>query len=298
MLVHESVRQADHSDLAGLVDAAWSRAGYSEPSGLRRLHDLWRNDFLPVSEVRAGTEPFPRDWNELRPHIGAAIDRIFPRSLAGRRRQRRQGLRLRPGGPRLPGARRLEDSRRGGEAEQGLHGRRPHHVLLHSTHPGGRHPHADGAVVRLPARVQGPRPVVPGPQCLGTARDQVDLYEAFTAIVRDEEDFRADFGSSRGWTRTDVRGSGRSTSHRWSSRASRGSSRQERTRCTTPTSRSRGRAGRSRTSSSSQEGRHMSTCGTSPRSNPCSTPQATRARSSPTSTTRTAPASASSRLPR
>jgi hypothetical protein len=198
MLVHESVRQADHSDLAGLVDAAWSRAGYSEPSGLRRLHDLWRNDFLPVSEVRAGTEPFPRDWNELRPHIGTAIDRISrgaspvvvvngdkdsDYAQADLDFQARDVWKILVGGAKLSRGFTVEGlttsyyTRRTQAADT---------LMQMGRWFGFRPGYKDLVRLYLGRNVSGPR---------GT---QVDLYEAFTAIVRDEEDFRAELRSFQG----------------------------------------------------------------------------------------------------
>ena len=76
MLVHESVKQADHAKLAENVAQVWRRAAYSAPAGMRRLHDLWRDDVLPVSQARAEGEPVPTDFTELRPYIGEAVDRI------------------------------------------------------------------------------------------------------------------------------------------------------------------------------------------------------------------------------
>ena len=76
MLVHESVKQTEHTELADRIHSLWKRAGYSTGRGLRRLFELWRDDLVPVSRARADGEPVPEDFADLRPHIGAAIDRI------------------------------------------------------------------------------------------------------------------------------------------------------------------------------------------------------------------------------
>jgi len=77
MLVHQSVKVADHDALATLVLSVWRNAGYSSAQGLRRLNDLWRDDFLPVSDARADGEPVPRDWKALEPFVGEAVDKIL-----------------------------------------------------------------------------------------------------------------------------------------------------------------------------------------------------------------------------
>ncbi|WP_166844725.1 Z1 domain-containing protein [Isoptericola sp. BMS4] len=75
MLVHESVKQVDHAELAATVVDVWNRAGYSSPAGMRRLHDLWRDDFRPVTLARA-PEAGIDDFTALRPYVGEAVSRI------------------------------------------------------------------------------------------------------------------------------------------------------------------------------------------------------------------------------
>lgn len=58
MLVHESVRTAEHSDLADEIRNLWGSAGYSSPTGMARLRLMYEEDFLPVCRARA-TEPLP-----------------------------------------------------------------------------------------------------------------------------------------------------------------------------------------------------------------------------------------------
>ena len=76
MLVHESVKMAEHRSLADLVRQVWNRSGYMTPAGLKRLEALFENDFRPVSAVRAPELPFPAAFDELKPYIGAALGRI------------------------------------------------------------------------------------------------------------------------------------------------------------------------------------------------------------------------------
>ncbi len=77
MLVHESVKQTEHSALADEFTALWKSAGYSSSSGLDRLEALWENDFKPVSVARAApSSSNPASFDELVEYIGQACDKI------------------------------------------------------------------------------------------------------------------------------------------------------------------------------------------------------------------------------
>ncbi len=77
MLVHESVKQAEHKALATEFEALWKSASYSQPSGLVRLEELWNNDFRVVSAHRAQPGvPSPESFADLETFIGAACDKI------------------------------------------------------------------------------------------------------------------------------------------------------------------------------------------------------------------------------
>ena len=76
MLVHESIRTAQHEALANDIRHVWASAGYELPAGLKRLHDLWVSDFGPVTAARAPEAPPIPDFNALRAHIGHAVDKI------------------------------------------------------------------------------------------------------------------------------------------------------------------------------------------------------------------------------
>ncbi len=75
MLVHESVKQADHRVLADDIRNVWATAAYSSPTGLARLRRLFEEDFLPVSNARA-TETFPDDFGQLKSFIAEAVSRV------------------------------------------------------------------------------------------------------------------------------------------------------------------------------------------------------------------------------
>lgn len=77
MLVHESVKQDEHKGLAQDFEALWNTAGYSQPSGLSRLAELWDSDFRVVSAARVQEGVVnPQSFEELEEFIGAACDRI------------------------------------------------------------------------------------------------------------------------------------------------------------------------------------------------------------------------------
>ncbi|MFD5793740.1 Z1 domain-containing protein [Streptomyces diastatochromogenes] len=76
MLAHQSVRKDDHADLALRINSMWHQAGYSSSAGHERLAALWTSDFAPVSEARASDLPAPATYEELRPYVSAARQRI------------------------------------------------------------------------------------------------------------------------------------------------------------------------------------------------------------------------------
>lgn len=93
MLVHESVKIAEHAALAEEIREIWKRAGYNSPAGLARLRKLYDEDFGPVSEavhLRAVADaaahgkpipealPTPVDFDELvrGDWVGKALDLI------------------------------------------------------------------------------------------------------------------------------------------------------------------------------------------------------------------------------
>uniref|UniRef100_UPI000A56F381 Z1 domain-containing protein n=1 Tax=Streptomyces silaceus TaxID=545123 RepID=UPI000A56F381 len=76
MLVHESVRVADHRDLRERLLGLWSEGGTPEAAyldGLRALHD---QDFAPVSAHHAAGLAVPSSFDALIPYVDAARARI------------------------------------------------------------------------------------------------------------------------------------------------------------------------------------------------------------------------------
>lgn len=78
MLVHESIRTAEHRIFAERIRDVWRRASYGSPATLRRLRDLFEADVRPVSSSRdSWNAPLPADFSELVRHVGEAVDRIL-----------------------------------------------------------------------------------------------------------------------------------------------------------------------------------------------------------------------------
>lgn len=78
MLVHESVRTADQSELAERFRAVWAHSAYSSPAGMARLRELFETDFAFVHDSREAwaSLPMPERFDELKPYIGEAVDAI------------------------------------------------------------------------------------------------------------------------------------------------------------------------------------------------------------------------------
>lgn len=77
MLIHETVRTADHKDLAGRVREAWRRRNYHTPAALARLDELLKSDFIPVSRARGEGQPTPESIETLRPFLADALENIL-----------------------------------------------------------------------------------------------------------------------------------------------------------------------------------------------------------------------------
>lgn len=75
MLVHESVRTADHDLIAKEVRDVWKAAAYSSPAGLNRLEQLYNEDFKLVCAAQ-GTDPFPETFDALKSFVSKVVARI------------------------------------------------------------------------------------------------------------------------------------------------------------------------------------------------------------------------------
>ncbi|MFJ6519112.1 Z1 domain-containing protein [Streptomyces filamentosus] len=71
MLVHDSVRMADHTALALRLNSMWNES-YGNSAAHERLARLFKEDFKPVCDVRAENAPVPESYEILRPYISRA----------------------------------------------------------------------------------------------------------------------------------------------------------------------------------------------------------------------------------
>lgn len=73
MLVHEEVRNAAHLDSAGVVRGLWNNGKFTSGEGLARLRKLFDDDFVEVMRARADGEPVPESFEAVRPYVAEAI---------------------------------------------------------------------------------------------------------------------------------------------------------------------------------------------------------------------------------
>lgn len=76
MLVHESVRTADHMLAQERILSLWKSFPHETFDGLERLRNLYLNDFRPMCEARSEGYSFPENFDELIDYIGEARGRI------------------------------------------------------------------------------------------------------------------------------------------------------------------------------------------------------------------------------
>ena len=75
MLAHESVRKDDHRLLAREICTAWQTAGFRSPTGLDQLRRLYQRDLLPVTKAM-GVGRLPVEFEDLAPYIAETVSRI------------------------------------------------------------------------------------------------------------------------------------------------------------------------------------------------------------------------------
>lgn len=76
MLVHENMRKAVHKEQADRLRSIWRSAGYSSPTSRPRLQRLFEQDLAKVSAARGEGAPFPPDFDALVPYLSESIQRI------------------------------------------------------------------------------------------------------------------------------------------------------------------------------------------------------------------------------
>lgn len=192
MLIHESVRRDDHAETAADVRSLWNLAKFNSAAGFARLEKLFIDDFLPVMQARAAGAPIPTNFDVLKPYIGEALAQITvdgdPVLIVNsdneiQAQQKRLDFeadkvwRVLVGGTQL--------SR--GFTVEGL-------TISYFRRKAGQ---AD--TLMQAGRWFGFRPGYQDLVRLYIRRDtQVDLYEAFEALLMDEEAFRAELSQYAG----------------------------------------------------------------------------------------------------
>ncbi|MGL5825376.1 MAG: Z1 domain-containing protein [Nocardioides sp.] len=193
MLVHESVRKDDHADTAADVRSLWSKAKFNSSEGFARLRSLYNEDFSPVMDARAAGAPIPASFDDLKRYIGTALAEITidgdpvlivnsDKEIQAQQKkldfEADKVWRILVGGTQLSRGFTVEGltvsyfRRKAGQADT---------LMQAGRWFGFRHGYQD--LVRLYIR-----------------RDaQVDLYEAFEALLMDEEAFRAELGQYAGF---------------------------------------------------------------------------------------------------
>lgn len=78
MLVHESVRVAEHEVVAQRIRRVWHSSGPETPEGLERLRQRFEADFRPVSIVRSEGFPVPETFDELEEFLSEARRKASP----------------------------------------------------------------------------------------------------------------------------------------------------------------------------------------------------------------------------
>lgn len=193
MLVHESVKKDDHADTAADVRSLWSKAKFNSAEGFARLEKLFADDFSPVMEARSSGAPVPESFDALKPFIGEALAEITidgdpvlivnsDKEIQAQQKkldfEADKVWRILVGGTQL--------SR--GFTVEGL-------TVSYFRRKAGQ---AD--TLMQAGRWFGFRPGYQDLVRLYIRRDpQVDLYEAFEALLMDEEAFRAELSQYAGF---------------------------------------------------------------------------------------------------
>lgn len=76
MLIHTSSRKGVHASLAERIRDLWDQCAFNSPVGLSELKELWDSDYLPVCKAQGKDELLPVSFNDLKPHLAAAVQKI------------------------------------------------------------------------------------------------------------------------------------------------------------------------------------------------------------------------------
>jgi hypothetical protein len=187
MLVHTSAFKEQHREMKRLVDRAWDEAGYSHPDGLERLWSLLESDFRKLNLARGWDDALPSSKDELSEALGQALS-LFNRDaspvvvvnsdadLESRQLNFKESdeWRVIIGGAKLSRGFTVEGLtisyfRRKSTTQD---------ALMQMGRWFGYRPGYRDLVRLFIGRNEE------------TAKSEIDLYDAFTSVVRDEEEFR------------------------------------------------------------------------------------------------------------
>jgi hypothetical protein len=76
MLVHDSPLTGEHNLTADKIRKLWKSAGYDSPAAARRLWELLVRDYRPVWKDRGAGMTLPSSLAQLKPHLGTALRKI------------------------------------------------------------------------------------------------------------------------------------------------------------------------------------------------------------------------------
>ncbi|WP_457188663.1 Z1 domain-containing protein [Nocardioides sp. P5_E3] len=76
MLVHEEVRNTAHLDSAVVVRSIWNNGKFTSGEGLARLRKLFDNDYSKVMAARADGEPVPTSFDEIKKYVADAVSEM------------------------------------------------------------------------------------------------------------------------------------------------------------------------------------------------------------------------------
>ncbi|MER6827453.1 Z1 domain-containing protein [Streptosporangium sp. NPDC000563] len=76
MLIHEAMKTGIHREQAEKIHSLWTSAGYFSTTSHGRLRALYEKDVLPVTQAIGDGMPAPETFEELLPHLGEAVSRI------------------------------------------------------------------------------------------------------------------------------------------------------------------------------------------------------------------------------
>lgn len=189
MLAHSSSFKEQHKDLRDLILQCWDESDFYSANSLNRLWDLMQSDYLALNEARKWQMLYPTSKDELRTSLGAALAEMDkyqsgPVVILNSDKDlesvdlnftERNEWRILTGGTKLSRGFTVEGLtvsyfRRKTNAQDSL--------MQMGRWFGYRHGYHDLVRLFIGRNVQL------------TKAKRVDLYEAFTSIVRDEEEFR------------------------------------------------------------------------------------------------------------